>query len=94
MKIKKITSFLLCTVLLSGLLSCKDKNGPLSGNCDELSNDYQAKVSAFSTTTNKATCTAMISSLTNFVNKCSLLSASQKQAYNETLAEADCSVYP
>ncbi len=93
MKFAKITSLFLFCLFFTGLSSCKRPGDVIAGNCDEYSNDYSAKVQAFSSAPSKASCTALVASLDKLVNKCTLLTPAQRQQYNQSLADINCSAF-
>ncbi|NBA86270.1 hypothetical protein GVN16_10885 [Emticicia sp. CRIBPO] len=87
----KATSIILLAVFLSVFSGCKKGGDIVESRCEDLSNDYTAKLNAFVAVQNKANCTAFITSLDVLVDKCAILTAAEKKEYKESRDAIDCS---
>lgn len=86
---KKIAYFLGILVFSASCIGTGDV-APLD-NCTNLTEDYMNKVTDFSSKPSKSSCEALVKSLDNLVTKCTLLSATEKKQYEDSLKEIDCS---
>ena len=93
---KKMRTFISIVILGFVLLSsnsCKKATDPFTNpqDCDDLINAYSAAINAYVVDQTEANCEAYVDALSNLVNNCDILSAQDKQQYNEELANMDCS---
>lgn len=87
---KKIASFL---IILAVSASCGKATDLTPNSCDNLSEEYVEKATAFSSNPSKSSCEALVKSLDNLVKKCTILTVAEKKQYQESLNSIDCSSF-
>jgi len=85
-----IAAFFVLTLVT---VSCKKDEISNTEKCDQLIVTYQQAVSDYAVNPNTETCEAFVQALENYINGCSILTAMQRQEFQEEIDGADCSQY-
>lgn len=83
---KTLSFLLLCMVCLF----CGKKGVGPGSNCDDYTAKYSASVTAYSSSPTQANCLSLKSSLSELVNKCTILTPQVRAQYNAQIDALTC----
>ena len=91
---KKLNYFItavLMSIACVSLNSCKKAADILSGDCNHLIEAYTDAANAYTLDPSVENCEAYVDALEDYVNGCAILTAQQKQEFQNDINNADCS---
>lgn len=81
----------LIVLLLLGLLSCsKSKNVDPASACNEYLQKYSSDLTKFGSDPSPANCQAVVNSLNQILNRCTILSEAERKTYQDNLKDVKC----
>ncbi len=81
----------LIVLLLLGLMSCsKSKSVDPASACNEYLQKYSSDLTKFGSEQTPANCQAVVNSLNQILNKCTILSEADRKTYQANLKDIKC----